>query len=1107
MSTQQLPMIGPRILCLLVLLAMAASSGNFSHAQAVPQLAPTTSAPVQNPSMQGPPPARPKLVPQPKSAQDQSTSNALPPSALDLGLPVTELVPSLTKASDDVQHSAGATSTDYMPFGNIVARWGFSRLEDKDYDGWPDGWQRQKDRNHPAYLKLQVVANDEAWLKRAQAADMMVLNSWPKVRKAIPKLSGLPPSIADWTVDRYFRAELNGGSVMVQSPMVPVDSLYRFQLELVGRSESLVHDHAYAELVFFANDGRLVAQHATPSLRGTTPWTTLSSALLPVPKNAVKAAVRLIVRPTNAVGEFDINGAAGFDGIIIRRLPEMRITTDHPMAIYDVGTRPEVSVRVFGLDRKTASMHFIVRDVFGRKVTEETVSFLEIVAPPNDPLDQTTPADPSSSMNKSLARSSKQDGERTSVSSEATSDAASNSSETLTSDALNPVASRTVDESLEALKLEVADLEALETDVEVLKPTPKPLSEGAVSPDRVPSRPAQAIEGVAIYHVPVLRPGYYVVESVLGGAGGQSLSSETSLAILGALPTSTANNPYGWTLPPSVHTALDAKRIPDWLHRLGVGVVKLPCWFAPDEKSELDDAAWLVGRLQETEIRTVGLLDHPPRSVLAKINESERRDPAAANYFRDANVWAPLLEPIMTRLSLKVRTWQLGADNDYSFLGRPQLKKAIKDIGRNLQGFGQPIGVAFSWPWLEPLPPATEQSWAALNLATSTPLAPNELDAYLQSLESNENGGRDTSEHWVALDPLDSRTYDLQSRVTDLVLRMTTVRGYRVPATFISSPLDPHQGLLREDWRPNELLLPFRTTSLLLGDLARTGTLPMRGGSSTVVLANATQTTVVIWNPVPTKEVIYLGDKIRQVDVWGNTIVPKQIKVDGGKPSHEIQVGPMPTFLIDVDPVLVAFRMTTQLVNTNLDSLLGRRQSVSLQFVNPTPELLSGEIRIRPLNDWSVDSRPQTFDVSPGRTGVHEFEVSLRNSAKIGPSELEFDFLLRTVPPRRFTVTRTVNVGPDGLDLEVTTRLSGGELLVLLSMTNRTTEPMQYDCMMFPPGGRQYQRRQIVIPPGESVKRLFPWEDGASLVGQKMLLRAVEQNGARVLNQVVELNP
>ncbi len=48
---------------------------------------------------------------------------------------------------------------------------------------------------------------------------------------------------------------------------------------------------------------------------------------------------------------------------------------------------------------------------------------------------------------------------------------------------------------------------------------------------------------------------------------------------------------------------------------------------------------------------------------------------------------------------------------------------------------------------------------------------------------------------------------------------------------------------------------------------------------------------------------------------------------------------------------------------------------------------------------------------------------------------------------------------------------------------------VQYDCMLFPPGGRQYQRRQITIPPQTTVKRVFPWDDSASLIGEKMLLR------------------
>jgi hypothetical protein len=226
-----------------------------------------------------------------------------------------------------------------------------------------------------------------------------------------------------------------------------------------------------------------------------------------------------------------------------------------------------------------------------------------------------------------------------------------------------------------------------------------------------------------------------------------------------------------------------------------------------------------------------------------------------------------------------------------------------------------------------------------------------------------------------------------------------------------------------------------------------------------------------------------------------------------GKPYHEIIVGPVPTFLVDVDPVLVAFRMSTRLVHATLDCLLGRRQTISLEFSNPTREALSGEVRLKPQPDWEVDSRPQSFDAPTGRTALLTFDVALRNSAKIGDAPLEFDFILRTQPARRFSVTRTLHVGPEGLDIEVTTRLVSGELLIFLTMTNHSPSESQYDCMLFPPGGRQYQRRQITIPPGATVKRLFPWTDGQSLVGQKMLLRAVEQNGARVLNRVIEVTP
>ncbi len=599
-----------------------------------------------------------------------------------------------------------------------------------------------------------------------------------------------------------------------------------------------------------------------------------------------------------------------------------------------------------------------------------------------------------------------------------------------------------------------------------------------------PEPSTEKLQGVAQWQLPRLAPGYYEVRSILGDPKQPTLSTDTSFAILSDLPVPSRPGNYGWTIPKSRPADVDYKWMPDWLHRLGVGVVKYPCWFAPEDTARLDEAAWFVGRLQEKNMRAIGLLDSPPPSVLAKIDERERREPVAANLFREATVWQPLLEPLITRLSLKVRTWQLGADNDYSFLGRSNLKKMLKDIARELQGFGQPLGVAISWPWLEPLPAPTEETWAATQLSARDPLSADEVNAYLESLDKVQHPRQQDAETWLALDPLSSQFYDRDTRIADLVLRMVTLRGYPVAASFVTNPIDRSQGLLRADWRPDELLVPWRTTSVLVSDLTRIGSIPTRNESSNVVLADSQRTSMVIWNSKKATEFLYLGDSIRQVDVWGNITVPRRTMVDGAV-VHRIEVGPVPSFLIDLDPALVALRMSAKLTKQSLDSLLGKRQTVGLEFVNPTRETLSGEVRMKSIPDWDIDTRPQSFDIAPGRVSQHNFDVALRNSAKIGNSQLQFEFLLKTTPPKRFTIIRDMHVGPDGLEIEVTSRQNGDQLLVTIAITNMSEKSVQYDCMLFPPGGRQYQRRQITIPPQTTVKRVFPWDDSASLLGEK----------------------
>jgi hypothetical protein len=261
---------------------------------------------------------------------------------------------------------------------------------------------------------------------------------------------------------------------------------------------------------------------------------------------------------------------------------------------------------------------------------------------------------------------------------------------------------------------------------------------------------------------------------------------------------------------------------------------------------------------------------------------------------------------------------------------------------------------------------------------------------------------------------------------------------------------------------------------------------------------------MMLWSPEPSTVEIHVGDQARQIDAWGRMTIPEKVEVDG-QLIHRFRLDRTPVFLVDLDPVIVSMRMSTRLVEDRIDSLLGRRQSVRLVIRNPTKEPLSGSVALASPEDWIVESPAQSFDLVPGEEREIQYDIVLRNNARIGGVPLRFQYFLRNEPIRRFTIERNIAVGPDGLDVEVTTKQVDDGLIVQLQLRNRSERDQQYDCLLFPPDGRQYQRRQIGVAAGATVRRDFSWTDAQSLIGKTMLLRAVEQGGGRILNQSINV--
>jgi hypothetical protein len=604
-----------------------------------------------------------------------------------------------------------------------------------------------------------------------------------------------------------------------------------------------------------------------------------------------------------------------------------------------------------------------------------------------------------------------------------------------------------------------------------------------------------------------LQPGYYrVIATVVDDAEKKSnrskLGTESSFAVLNPQLDGLPHGPFGWSLKEPIADDISPSEFSAFLNDSGIAWLKYPCWVDGDDNAKIERIATILGRVQDDGIQVVGRLDHPTEKSLLLYPARDRQEDSAAAYFRDLGTWQPMLEPVMNRLSLKIRKWQLGADGDFSFLDQGRLKEQISEIGTGLQGFGQPLEIALPWPWLEEPLPAPESSWQAVCHSVEPPLAADELDATLRMMPRGVEGG---PENWIIVNPIGRDRYDRTARAADMVLRMAAVRSHRVSAAFIDDPYDPVAGILHPNGQPDELYLPWRTTSRLLGQRRFAGSLDLPSRAFNRIFTDKDTAVWMVWSPSPMVEEIYLGEDVRQIDLWGR-MSPIETVVRGREVRHRIPIGPTPKFIVGVDPMLMAFRMSVELPNTQLDSLLGQRQTLAVKFKNPNRENMVGTLRIQPPRTWQISKSAQTWELLSGQSQTLPFDVVLANTAQIGTYQVPLEFELETIPPRTITIVREVHLGPQGLTVTASTKLlRNGDLKVTVEMTNHSASELSYDCLLFPPPGRQYQMRYLTIPPGESISREFHWPEGAELVGNRMLLRAVEQDANRVLNYPIEI--
>jgi hypothetical protein len=596
-----------------------------------------------------------------------------------------------------------------------------------------------------------------------------------------------------------------------------------------------------------------------------------------------------------------------------------------------------------------------------------------------------------------------------------------------------------------------------------------------------------AYAGVTSWKPPIRKHGFYRVRVTMETAEGRLKRDVINIALAPPLAR-THQGEFGWSLAgDDIPLSFDdlAKLLP----RVAVHWVKMPVWYSQANSQFGDDFVLLAERLAAEDIELVGVVDRPP----ANSELAARLSPNAAiaeTISMDPSAWAPLLDPVITRLSLRVRWWQLGSDYDCSLAVVRDLEGDLARLREKLFRFGQEVHLGIGWAWNQLSASSQPPTWEFQQFTAAPALTGEELAAYL-SLPKRENIRR-----WVLIEPLSRRDYDLETRCRDLVEQMLAGKIHGADAIFMARPFDDDRGLMTERGEPSELLLPWRTTASLLGAAQYLGSLQLPGGSHNRAFETPSgEVVIVVWSDEPTQEIVHLGEGVRVIDVWGRERQP-------GEHNGEqiIEVEPLPRFIVGVNPYMARWRMAAKFATNHVPSIFGQTHANQLQITNTFPQGVGGTVQLVAPEGWQVSPSRIDFKLAAGETVSRPFEIALPFDASSGKAPIRADFIVEADRQYRFSAFKQLTVGDGAVQLETTTRLEGdGSLIVEQRMTNHGDSLVDFKCLLYAPGRRR-QRTQVFRLGSSPDVKIYRYPDGAQLLGAELWLRAQEVDGSRVLN-------
>ncbi len=636
-----------------------------------------------------------------------------------------------------------------------------------------------------------------------------------------------------------------------------------------------------------------------------------------------------------------------------------------------------------------------------------------------------------------------------------------------------------------------------------IKPAPSDAPADAPSVAEI-ATDAQSVQRglVDLWELPPHPYGFYRVQSTLLREGEPILRKQTTFTVMD-LAKEGGEGEFGWTISKGVGD-LSLTELSAVASQAGINWIKYPLWQTvfnadPHRASQLSQ---LFETMKYQGINTVGLLDDPPHELRSKF---------AAEWLGISEVfamspsfWSPSLIQVMARYSSQVRHWQLGAEQDYSFIGMSQLPEILSTVKREMDRVGRDSYVGLSWDWNSPLPAPDTLRNGFISISSSAAQNPEFL------LEKLQQSSRLGIPRWVLIRPKDksadmSKT-DLALRNAELIKQMLYAKIGGAEAIFVDDVFDEQHGLLNRDGSPTLLFLPWRTAALALRGAEFLGSFKLPGGSTNFVFARDGEAIVVLWSDEPVKEKLTLGEEAAAYDVWG---MRQPLIASPGTSNQELEVTSLPIIIRHCSAPLVRLIMGVKFERGQLaskttaqeDAIIGRNafdQGISGRVYFNIPKELNGKEK-----DWELDPHDGwKMQVGAGEEFRLPIRLTLPPNTGLGREDITIDFDIVADRTYRFRVYHNYQVGLGDVTMRVIERFTEDNRIEIEQViTNNTSPPeiLDFSCSLYIPGERRQKKLVTKLGAGQD-KKYFTLPNGDQLKGKELWIRAEQIGGSRILN-------